>query len=88
MHRREATGAAATASMLRELADEIEDGVVWLTDSPLAVSDAGTSAAVNGAETTDGRLSLTVRLEAREDWRQGERGQASELERELSHPGD
>ena len=79
-----AAGAAATASMLRQLADEIEQGVVRVEGgSQLCVSDAGVSAVVDGAEMTEGRLSVVVQLEGR----RGER-EASELERELAHPGD
>lgn len=83
MDRHETTGAVATASMLRQLADEIEEGVIRVGDGQLRVFDGGVSAAVNGAEITDGRLSVTLQLEGR----RGEH-QASDLERELAHPGD
>ena len=62
MDRLETMGATATASMLRELADEIEKGLVRACDTELAVAERGVSAVVDGSELSDGSLSVSVRL--------------------------
>lgn len=92
MDRREARGAAATASILRELADGIEQGAIRLGGNSLAVPADGVSAVVGDDEATDvsgGLLStLTIRLVATPaETRAGEPSEASELQRELAHPG-
>jgi hypothetical protein len=94
MDRYEATGAAATAALLRELADEIEHGAVSVKGGEMPVSDAGLSAVVQCPRTTQGGLSVVavrlveMRQEARHSDQQDVTGHASELARELAYPGD
>ena len=90
MDRYEATGAAGTAALLRELADEIEHGAVSVKGGDMPVSTSGLSAVVECPQTTGGGLSVVaVRLvEVRQEREQGAAGHASELARELAYPGD
>jgi hypothetical protein len=93
MDRREAKGASATASILRELADGIEQGAVRVGNDEFAVSADAVSAAVEcdeaAAEIREGALpTVVVRLVAKApEPQEHEHGKASELQRELAHPG-
>jgi hypothetical protein len=93
MDRGEATGAAATAAILRELADGLEQGAIRVGENAFAVSPDDVSAVVGGDEATDegsgGFVStVTIRLVGRPAASQaGEPSEASELQRELAHPG-
>jgi hypothetical protein len=93
MDRGEARGAAATAAILRELAEGLEQGAIRVDGNSFTVSADGVSALVGGDEATDdvsgGFLStVTIRLVARPaESHTGQPGEASELQRELAHPG-
>lgn len=89
MNRYETAGVAAS-TVLRVLADEIEQGTVRVMGGELQVSDAGMSTVVECPERTGGELStIVIRLvEGPPRERKLATGHASELEHELAHPGD